>query len=123
MLHLPKSSRYSTPRSAPRLPPLAIAGFAICACIGIVIYWHLASEYHALEERYRELQVSVSPTTISPKEFVMILFRVGEHCRAFPEEERAAYFLQQDCLSQWVQQCEFTVCLPILMNLYCLQLS
>ncbi|XP_003741697.1 uncharacterized protein LOC100907654 [Galendromus occidentalis] len=56
MLHLPKSSRYSTPRSAPRIPPIAIAGLAICACIGIVIYWHLISENHALEERYRELQ-------------------------------------------------------------------
>ncbi|OQR77914.1 hypothetical protein BIW11_06754 [Tropilaelaps mercedesae] len=58
MLHLPKSARYSAgPRGAgPRLPPAAVAGMAISACLAVVMYWHLASEYRALEERYRELQ-------------------------------------------------------------------
>lgn len=59
MLHLPKSARYpaGSRGSGSRLPPVALAGMAIAACLAIVVYWHQVSEYRALEERYRELQV------------------------------------------------------------------
>ncbi|XP_022664477.1 uncharacterized protein LOC111251764 isoform X2 [Varroa destructor] len=58
MLHLPKSARYpaGSRGSGSRLPPVALAGMAIAACLAIVVYWHQVSEYRALEERYRELQ-------------------------------------------------------------------
>lgn len=62
MLHLPKSARYSagSRSTGSRLPPAAVAGMAIAACLAILVYWHLVSEYRALEERYRELQVRES---------------------------------------------------------------
>lgn len=71
MLHLPKSARYAAgSRSAgPRLPAAAVAGIVIAACLAIVIYWHLDSEYRALEERYRDLQV-ITLLTKSPWDYL-----------------------------------------------------